>query len=151
MKPLLAGILFVLIAAPAWAEDLNIDQTPDVFAPALGTAGTAPCIVAGGVVVGVTGFGIAGGTGITSEDCENRNYAALLANIGEKAAARAYLCRTNPEILKVFEAIGVDCFAPQPIAKEQAKSAEKLAAYERQIQAQKLLARFKEMDAAKKF
>jgi hypothetical protein len=145
MKHLLAATIFVLIAAPAWAENLNIDQTPDVFPPPV--VGTAPCLVSGSLGVGVTGFGIAGGTAVHSEDCEHRNHAALLATIGEKAAARAYLCQVNEEIRKAFEALGQDCFATE--LKEQAKSPEELAAYERQIKAQKLLARFKEMDAAK--
>ena len=143
MKRLLTALAFTLLATPAWGENLTIDSTPDVFAPALGSAGTAPCIVAGGAALGITGFGIAGGTGITSEDCEQRNTAALLANINERAAARAYLCMVNKDIEAAFNKIGQDCYATQKVVTQTSTTEQD------QLAERRLLALFAKMDAEK--
>lgn len=140
MKKLLLASILIVLACPAWADDLNV--TPDIFPPTV--VGTAPCLVTGSLGVGVTGFGIAGGTGILDKGCEQRNYAALLATIGQKDAAKAYLCRTNPDIKEAFDAIGQDCFAPM---KEQAPA--QTSAQDDQIKAQQLVEMFKVWDASK--
>ena len=97
-----------------------------------------------GAALGITGFGIAGGTGITSEDCEERNTAALLANINEREAARAYLCMVNKDIEAAFKKIGQDCYATQKVAQEPAKAEQDRLAERR------LLALFAKMDADKR-
>ena len=143
MKRLLIALAFALLAVPARAESITIHQTPDIFAPALGTAGTAPCIVAGGAALGITGFGIAGGTGITSEDCEERNTAALLANLNEVGAARAYLCMMNKDIEAAFKKIGRDCYATQKVVTQTSTTEQD------QLAERRLLALFTRMDAEK--
>ena len=147
MKPLLAAIVFVFIAAPAWADTVTIKQPPNVYPPPAYSVN--PCVV--GTSAGISGVigGVAVGSGFVDEECQLRQHAYLMASaLGDEDAARALLCQ-NEKVRKAYESVGIDCFAPKPEPREQAKSAEELAAIERQIKAQKLLARFREMDAAK--
>ena len=95
----------------------TVENVPDVATPGLGPAGTSPCLIATSAGVGVTGLGIALGTGHVDEGCEERNTAALLGNLGYKDAARAYLCGIDKEIEKAFAAIGQHC--PQELAAAQ--------------------------------
>jgi hypothetical protein len=90
-------------------SNVNIDRTPDVSAPGLGTAGTSPCLIATSLGIGVTGFGLSAGSGHVDEGCEQRNMAALLANLGFKEAARAYLCDVDERVAAAFKSIGAPC------------------------------------------
>ena len=87
----------------------TVKSVPDVAAPGLGPAGTHPCLIATSGAVGVTGLGLSLGAGRVDKGCEDRNTAALLANIGYKEAARAYLCEIDVQIKAAFQAIGQPC------------------------------------------
>lgn len=112
----LTGLLF---AGQVWADDFKqrIHTTPDAIAPALGSAGTQPCLIATSAGMSITGFGITGGSGHVDEGCEDRNIAAILANLGHKDAALAYLCKKYPEIKNSFDILGKDCYNldPEPV------------------------------------
>lgn len=86
----------------------SIDTTPGVYPPGM-DAGTNSCAnsVSGGA--SVTGFGFALGTTFNNEDCQDRNWYALLTSRGQDNVAEAYACLNNTKIARALTASGVDC------------------------------------------
>lgn len=108
--------LFLSFAGPVLADDFEqtIHTTPDSIPPALGSAGTHPCIIATSAGFSITGFAVAGGSGHVADGCEDRNTVALIYNMGEKQAAFSYLCLKNPEVNTAFGRVGKNCFDLNP-------------------------------------
>ena len=93
------SLLLILLALPAAAEDFHqrLDTTPDISI-GLGSAGTHPCVVAQALALGITGAGAGIGFGRVIEDCETRNWIALLYNIGQPELALTYAQIVNPRV-----------------------------------------------------
>jgi len=87
-------------------------QAPPVFVSSSNT--TAPCVVAvsGGASIPGFGFGIGGGK--KDKGCERRSRIELLAKFN-KRAARAYMCDSDPDVLRAYKETGQDCYAPEVV------------------------------------
>lgn len=78
------------------------------YAPGL-TAGVNPCALSYSGGVSAMDFGFAIGGVVNSEGCEDRANIATLVGLGERQAAVAYACMSNPAMAK---ALGDRCPAP---------------------------------------
>lgn len=85
----------------------SIRTVPDVFAPM--APATAPCRVGASLGAGVVGFGVSGGASWKDEECDIRNTAVTLHNIGQSAVAEIYLCQQLPAVANAFAQGGIAC------------------------------------------
>lgn len=88
--------------------DQRIETTPGVYAPGM-DAGTNNCAVSMSGGGSVTGFGISLGATWESEDCNERNWIALMSARGWDDVAKSYACLHNAKAAMAFEAAGYDC------------------------------------------
>jgi hypothetical protein len=63
--------------------------------------------------VGITGFGISGGTAYKDDECNTRNTAIALHNIGQPKVAEVYLCMQDEEVAAAFAQAGISCGSGQ--------------------------------------
>lgn len=92
-------------------------NTPDVVPPAI--SGGNICAVGASAGIGLAGVGIAGGATWADKPCERRQEAALLYNMGNRAAAFYLLSEDEPKIAAAMHAAGYNVFglplvAPAP-------------------------------------
>jgi len=93
----------------------RIANTPDAYAPAV--PGGNPCIIGQSAGVSMPGVGLAMGTGYQDKECELRQQAALLANMGLTDASIVLMCQQNPNLHKALVATGYcRSAAPAPTA-----------------------------------
>lgn len=86
----------------------RIHTTPPVYAPGM-DAGTNPCAVGASAGFGVTGFGGSVGHTWTDEDCNQRNWFALLTARGMNDVAIQYACFQNAEVATALRTAGYKC------------------------------------------
>lgn len=93
----------------------TLRNVPEVIAP--NVVGGNPCAVGISGGLAVSGFGITGGGTWADRQCERRQEAALLFNIGQKQAAVALLCQDD-HVRDAIIASGATCpgGAPQAVA-----------------------------------
>jgi hypothetical protein len=72
-------------------------------------AGTNNCAVSASAGGSVTGFGLSLGATWESEDCNERNWIALMSSRGWDDVAQSYACLHNAKMAMAFEAAGYDC------------------------------------------
>jgi hypothetical protein len=89
-------------------KDKSIDTTPTAIAPGL-DAGTNNCAVSASAGGSATGFGLSFGASWESEDCNERNWIALMSSRGWDDVAQAYACLHNAKMAMAFEAAGYEC------------------------------------------
>lgn len=96
----------------------RIETTPDVNAPMI--SGGNPCVVGMSAGISVTGFGLSGGSMYQDKECELRQQAALLANMGLRSEAVAILCQNDAKMQKALATTGrcrvASPAAPAPVA-----------------------------------
>jgi hypothetical protein len=99
----------------------SVSTTPGVYPPGM-DAGTNSCAnsVSGGA--SVTGFGLALGGVYENEDCQDRNWFALLTSRGMNKEAVAYACLNNEKIARALRAAGHEC--PEPEGKQYSSHSE---------------------------
>lgn len=102
-------------------SDYSVDTTPSVIAPGL-DAGTNNCAVSASAGGSATGFGLSFGASWESEDCNERNWIALMSARGWDDVAKSYACLHNAKAAMAFEAAGYDC--PDAPGEAERKAAE---------------------------
>jgi len=88
--------------------DQQITTTPSAYPPGL-DAGTNNCAISASAGGSVTGFGLSFGASWESEDCNERNWIALMSSRGWDDVAQAYACLHNAKMAMAFEAAGYEC------------------------------------------
>lgn len=89
----------------------TVRNTPDVSAPWI--AGGNPCSVGVSGGLALPGFGIVGGGSWGDKECERRQSAALLHNMGERNAAIEVMCG-NGEVQAAMARVGQPCVKDRP-------------------------------------
>jgi hypothetical protein len=86
----------------------TVRNVPEVIPP--NVVGGNPCSVGASAGMSVAGFGIAGGATWADKQCERRQQAALLYNIGKQKAATELLCQ-DENIRAALRVSGEPCAA----------------------------------------
>lgn len=91
-------------AATSGSSHQKLSTTPDANAPMI--SGGNPCVVGMSAGISVTGFGLSGGSMFQDKECELRQQAALLANMGLRQEAVAILCQNDDKMQKALATTG---------------------------------------------
>jgi hypothetical protein len=86
----------------------TVRNTPEVIPP--NVVGGNPCAIGASAGLSMAGFGIAGGATWADRQCERRQQAALLFNIGKPKAATELLCQDD-NIRAALRVSGEPCVA----------------------------------------
>jgi hypothetical protein len=89
----------------------TVRNTPEVIPP--NVVGGNPCSVGASGGMSVAGFGIAGGATWADKQCERRQQAALLFNIGKPKAATELMCQDD-NVRAALRIAGEPCAADAP-------------------------------------
>jgi hypothetical protein len=89
----------------------TLRNTPEVIPP--NVVGGNPCAIGASAGLSMAGFGIAGGATWADKQCERRQQAALLFNIGKAKAATELLCQDD-NIRAALRVSGEPCMADAP-------------------------------------
>ena len=89
----------------------TVRNTPEVIPP--NVVGGNPCAIGASAGLSMAGFGIAGGATWADRQCERRQQAALLFNIGKPKAATELLCQDD-NIRAALRVAGEPCVADTP-------------------------------------
>jgi hypothetical protein len=89
----------------------TLRNTPEVIPP--NVVGGNPCAIGASAGLSMAGFGIAGGATWADKQCERRQQAALLFNIGKAKAATELLCQDD-NIRAALRVSGEPCVADAP-------------------------------------
>jgi hypothetical protein len=89
----------------------TVRNTPEVIPP--NVVGGNPCAIGASAGLSMAGFGIAGGATWADRQCERRQQAALLFNIGKPKAATELLCQDD-NIRAALRVAGEPCVADAP-------------------------------------
>jgi hypothetical protein len=88
----------------------SLHNVPEVIPP--NVVGGNPCAVGASGGLAVSGFGIAGGATWADKQCERRQQAALLYNIGKPRAATELMCQDD-NVRAALRVAGEPCVADQ--------------------------------------
>jgi hypothetical protein len=88
---------------------------PEVVAPNI--VGGNPCAIGASGGIAVSGFGITGGATWADKQCERRQQAALLYNIGKQRAAVELMCQDD-NVRVALRVSGEPCTADQQVAQQ---------------------------------
>jgi hypothetical protein len=91
----------------------TVHNVPEVIPP--NVVGGNPCAVGASAGLAVSGFGISGGGTWADKQCERRQQAALLYNMGHGTAATELLCQDD-HVRAALRAVGEPCTADRPAA-----------------------------------
>jgi hypothetical protein len=86
----------------------SLRTTANAFAPQLTASAVNTCLGSTSFGIGVTGFGISGGSTHKDRECNLRMYSAMLLQLGQRDAAAAVLCH-DPSVYNAFAAVGIRC------------------------------------------
>lgn len=95
----------------------SVRNVPEVIAP--NVVGGNPCAIGASGGLAVSGFGISGGATWADKQCERRQQAALLFNIGKQRAAVELMCQDD-NVRVALRVSGEPCTADQAIAQKPA-------------------------------
>jgi uncharacterized protein GlcG (DUF336 family) len=93
----------------------SVRNVPEVIAP--NVVGGNPCAIGASGGLAVSGFGISGGATWADKQCERRQQAALLFNIGKQKAAVELMCQ-DENVRLALRVSGEACTADQAVAQQ---------------------------------
>jgi hypothetical protein len=93
---------------PPAPSDVIVRSAPQVFAPPVVLGGNI-CALGASAGASWLGAGVAFGGSWESVNCERRQQAALLYNMGDKRGARELLCSASKEIYEAQRTAGTPC------------------------------------------
>lgn len=95
----------------------SVRNVPEVVAPSI--VGGNPCAIGASGGLALSGFGITGGATWADKQCERRQQAALLYNIGRSKAAVELMCQDD-NVRAALRISGEPCVTDQTVAQQPA-------------------------------
>jgi hypothetical protein len=96
-----------------YSGSYTVRNTPEVIPPSI--VGGNACAVGASAGMSMAGFGIAGGATWADKQCERRQQAALLFNMGEQQVALALMCQDD-NVRAAMRVGGKPCTGDVPVA-----------------------------------